>query len=209
VVLGRFQKVMNEVNHKLCLQRGISIVRRFSGGGAVYQDLGNLNYSIALESCHPLLDGLDIIDTFKVFSSGLLAGLKILGLNPVFKPEYGLLLNDKKISGNAQSRRKGIIFHHGTLLINSDLALLTKVLNAPKKDVHSNNVLSNKICVTNINPLLAHKINTDEIKKVLEKGFEKTFNIKLVPRKLTVKQKKTAERLYLNKYSKNEWNYSH
>lgn len=209
VVLGRFQNVAAEVDLDLCRERGIQVVRRFSGGGAVYHDLGNLNYSIAIEKTHPLLNGLDIVGTFRVFSFGVTEGLRKFGLETVFDPPSDLLVGDKKVSGNAQSRRKGIIFHHGTLLVHADLDMLTRALNAPeeKAKTENNGVSSRKRPVMNVWDAIGRRIGIDQVKEALQQGFEKAFGMKLVQSMLTLKEKETAERLYANKYSKGEWNF--
>ncbi len=208
VVIGRYQNVAAEVNLDLCRERGIQVVRRFSGGGAVYHDLGNLNYSIAIKADHPMLKGLSIAETFEVFSSGVARGLEQLGLNAVFDPPSDLLLGNKKVSGNAQSRRKGVIFHHGTVLVHSDLDLLVKVLEAPKQNAEAEGkgVPSRKRPVVNLEEALGRKVGIAEVKGALRCGFEEVFAVKLVSGVLSPDERKNAERLCREKYSRNEWN---
>jgi len=124
VIVGYSQCVEAEVNLELCRSRGIEIVRRITGGGTVYHDLGNLNYSIVITSDHRLVRKLDIQESYGVFLSGVIECLKKFGVSPSFDPPSDLLVHDRKISGNAQVRKRGIILHHGTILVNSDLNLL-------------------------------------------------------------------------------------
>ncbi|MEM2915163.1 MAG: biotin/lipoate A/B protein ligase family protein, partial [Candidatus Bathyarchaeia archaeon] len=196
-----------EVNLDMCREEGVQIVRRFSGGGAVYQDFGNLNYSIAIEADHPFLKGMNIIETFRALSYGVVEGLKEFGIELIFDPPSDLLVKDKKISGNAQSRRKGIIFHHGTLLVNTDLDFLNRILCVPAEKIASGKVTSRKRLVTNLEDEIGCRIEIAKVKEMLLQGFEKVFSIKLIPNMLTPEEKRTADTLYAEKYSKKEWNF--
>jgi lipoate-protein ligase A len=196
-----------EVDLGVCRERSIQLVGRFSGGGAVYHDLGNINYSMAIETNHPLLEGLDIINSYEFFSSGVNGGLKEFGIDSLLDPRSDLLVRNRKFSGNAQSRKRGVIFHHGTLLVNTDLDLLTRVLNAPKEGLKNRRVTSNKRPVTNLAKEVGRVLDTDEIKEALQRGFEKVFSVKLVRGSLSSEEIKGAKRLCNDKYSKKKWNF--
>jgi len=207
VVIGYSQKVGAEVNLGLCESKGIQIVRRFTGGGAVYHDLGNLNYSITVEADYPLFKGMDIIDTYRLFSFGIIEGLREFGVSAVFDPPSDLIIGSRKISGNAQSRKKGVIFHHGTLLVNADLDLLIRVLDVPKEEQGHMKPTSKKRTVANLEDELGYRVRIDTVKEVLRRGFERVFSAKLVPSVLVAEERETAERLFAEKYSQQQWNF--
>jgi lipoate-protein ligase A len=207
VVIGYSQKVEAEVNVKLCGDEGIAIIRRFSGGGAVYHDLGNLNYSIILNADHPVVSGLDIRESYRVFSSGVVEGLRRFGVGPVLHPPSDLLVGKRKISGNAQSRKKGMVLHHGTLLVNSNLNLLAQVLDGSESGVDSGKTASRKGSVMNLVDAIGRRVDMREVKEALRRGFEKAFSIRLVQGMLTPEEEKSAHALYAEKYSRREWNF--
>ena len=206
-VIGYSQKVEAEVNLKLCTDEGIEIVRRFSGGGAVYQDLGNLNYTLVLGADHPIVEGLDIRESYKVLTTGVVEGLKELGIDLVFDPPSDLLAGKRKVSGNAQSRKRRTILHHGTLLVNADLHLLAEVLNAKGDEPKNNKITSKKRQVTNLADETGRHLDMQEVKQALHRGFERAFSVKLVRRQLSPEEEKSAQTLYAEKYSRTEWNF--
>ena len=207
VVIGYAQKIEDEVNLNVCRDRGIQVVRRFSGGGAVYHDLGNLNYTVALEADHKLIKGLDIRESYRVLSSGVVEGLKELEMEAVFDPPSDLLVGDRKISGNAQSRRRGTVLHHGTLLVSADLDLLNEALNVPGKRAEARKVTSRKRPVANIADMVNCCVDVDRVKAVLRRGFERAFGVRLVPQGLIPDEERMAEELCAIKYSMRGWNF--
>ena len=206
-VIGYSQKVEAEVNLRLCRAEGIEIVRRFSGGGAVYQDLGNLNYTLVLDADHPIIEGLDIRESYRVLTAGVVEGLKEFGIDLVFDPPSDLLAGERKLSGNAQSRKKRTIFHHGTLLVNADLHLLAEVLDATGDGPKNNKITSEKRPVTNLADEIGRHVDMQEVKLALHRGFETAFSVKLVRRQLGPEEEESAHAFYAEKYSRREWNF--
>ncbi len=207
VIIGYSQSAEAEVNLPLCRDEGVEVVRRFSGGGAVYHDLGNLNYSIAVEDVHPLVKGLDIRESYEVLCSGVAEGVKEFDVDLIFDPPSDLLVGNRKVSGNAQSRKRDTIFHHGTLLVSADLNLLAKALRSPQGGSAIRTVTSKERPVTNLVDELGHHLEMEEVRRALQRGFEKAFSVKLVRGTLTSKERKAAQSLYAEKYSKAEWNF--
>jgi len=207
VVVGYSQCVEAEVDLELCRAKSIDVVRRITGGGAVYHDLGNLNYSIIIESDHPLVKHLDIQESYDVFLSGVTACLKKFGVNPKIDPPNSLLVQDRKISGNAQVRKKWGILHHGTILVNSDLNTLSKVLKPSRKSKRQRGVPSKRRPVTNLSDEIAHEVSMYAVKETLRRSFEEVFSIKLADSTLTSKEKEAAWVLYNEKYLRREWNF--
>jgi lipoate-protein ligase A len=207
VVIGYSQSVGTEVNLDVCNREEIEVVRRLSGGGTVYQDLGNLNYSVVIESDHPLVKGLDITQSLRTLCSGVVIALKTFGTNPVFESPSNILINNKKVSGNAQARRKNAILHHGTLLVKTNLGLLVDVLNAPNCAGTTKGVVSKKSSVTNLSDELGWQVSMEKVKEHLQQSFEHAFSIHLLKGGLSQSEKEITEKLYEEKYSKKEWTY--
>jgi len=206
-IIGYSQCVEAEVNLDICRKEEVEVVRRFSGGGAVYQDLGNLNYSIAIETDHPLVKGLDITQSLRTLCSGVIMALKTFGTNPVFESPSNILINNKKVSGNAQARRKNTILHHGTLLVNANLDLLVNVFNVPKHAGMIKGVASKRSPITNLSDELGWQVPIEKVKEAVQQGFEHVFSIRLLKDSLSQEEKELAKKLYVEKYSKKEWNY--
>src|SRR5437667_10903392 len=129
IVLGCFQSADLEVNYDACKETGTQVVRRFTGGGAVYHDGGNLNYAISLKKGHPLVPDNDLQLVFQRLSEGTVDGLRSLGVHAEFQPLNVIHVDGKKVSGAAGSVTWGTVVYHGCSLVASDLATLGRVLN--------------------------------------------------------------------------------
>jgi lipoate-protein ligase A len=208
VVIGRFQCVELEVNVKVCKTYGIRIVRRFTGGGAVYHDRGNLNYAISVRNNHSLIPN-DILEIYNILSMGVIEGLRLLQLNAKFAPVNNIQIDDKKISGMAASLNWGVVFLHGSLLVNTNLNVLSEVLDIPERQIALTvrGVRSVKKSVTTIRDEMGRDISMSEVKEALTKGFEDSYGIDLVEEKLTKEEEELALKLYEEKYIKDEWNF--
>lgn len=205
IVIGRFQKVTLEVNLEACKKYGTTIVRRFTGGGAVYHDQGNLNYAISLPKEHPLIHN-NISINFRNFLLGFIEGLEVLGLKVEFKPINKIEANGRKISGAAGCLRWGAFFLHGSMLVSSNLNVLSEVLDAPQDDLASSYVRSIRDRVTTIHNELRTDISIKEVKQALKTGFERSYRVKLIEGMLGKQELTLAEELYQRKYSKEKWN---
>lgn len=147
VVIGKNQNVFAEVNIEYAKEKGINIARRISGGGAVYHDFGNLNFSYISDKEE---EGID----FKRFTTPIINALKKMGLSPELSGRNDILISGKKISGNAQTHFDNRVLHHGTLLYNSDANILSEVLNVDKEKLKAKAIASVKSRITNIKEFL-------------------------------------------------------
>ncbi|MGC8961362.1 MAG: lipoate--protein ligase family protein [Candidatus Bathyarchaeia archaeon] len=210
IILGCHQSVDLEIDKTAWECFRMPIIRRITGGGTVYHDDGNLNYSIYTKVPGSL--GIDVPYKNSEFSRIILVALKRLGLNPVMKG-YSIYVHDRKISGSAGSLRWGCLLHHGTLLMNSNLKLLGLLLKAqeePLGDLHHKGfVRSIPAPVTTLEIELGRPILPGEIKATLKEAFEELFSIKLNPARPTPEELDLALHLYGVKYNRPEWNLMH
>ncbi len=144
IVIGRNQNTFAEINVSEAEDLGVNVVRRMSGGGAVYHDLGNLNYTFISPS-----DGKDFLQ-FKKFTQPVIDLLSSLGVTAELSGRNDILIDGKKISGNAQYVWKNMLLHHGTLMFSTSVDILSKVLNPDKLKIQSKGIASVKSRVTNI-----------------------------------------------------------
>jgi lipoate-protein ligase A len=119
VSIGYFQSLEKEVDTARCAAEGVDVVRRRTGGGAVYHDhAGEITYSvIAKETLFPK----DILASYRLICGWVMDSLALIGISPEFKPINDIIVNGKKISGNAQTRRNGVLLQHGTILYSLDV----------------------------------------------------------------------------------------
>lgn len=201
VSVGYFQSVKQEVNEDNCIKEGIDIVRRRTGGGAVYHDKkGELTYTvIGKQELFPE----DIIESYKVICGSIIKGLKELNIESEFKPINDVIVDGKKISGNAQTRRKKTVLQHGTVLYNVDVEKMFSYLNVSREKVSDKLIKSVKKRVAGILDYSNSSLN--EVEEAMIKGFSESKEFYFGD--YTENEIKLAERLAEEKYKTNEWNY--
>ncbi len=195
VIIGRYQNVYEEVNINYAKKNNINIVRRNSGGGAVYHDLGNLNYSVITD--------FNSNNDIKKFSLPVIQALKELGIEVYFKGRNDIFYKNFKISGNAQYIKDNKMLHHGTLLIQSDLSVLSNVLIPKVKFSDSCSIPSIKTEVCNLNYKSDKKLTIDDIKDKIIKNFP--VDKEYFPSQSELSEVKT---LFETKYKTVQWNYN-
>jgi len=161
IVVGKHQNVLAEINYPFVLGNNIKVARRISGGGTVFHDSGNVNFAYIKN----VNDTAEI--SFKKFTRPVVNALEKLGINAVNSGRNDLLVNDKKISGNAEHIFKKRVLHHGTLLFDSDLSTLGHSIKVVSEKYTDKAVQSNRSIVTNIQPFLKNKISTEEFRKFM------------------------------------------
>src|SRR5713226_3670230 len=179
IVIGCFQSARLEVNIEACKETGTEIVRRFTGGGAVYHDSGNLNYAISLRKGHPLVPGQNLQSVFQRLSEGAVEGLRKLGVKAEFQPVNDIQVDGKKVSGAAGSIRWNAVFHHGCILVNSDLGILGKVLNVPRAKLDVRHVASVQKRVTTVRDELGRDVSTREVRDAIVDGIESCYGVRV------------------------------
>jgi lipoate-protein ligase A len=206
IVIGCFQSARLEVNAEACKETGTEIVRRFTGGGAVYHDGGNLNYAISLRKGHPLVPDQNLQSVFQRLSEGAVEGLRKLGVKAEFQPINDIQVDGRKVSGAAGSIRWNSVFHHGCILVGSDLSILGKVLNVPRVKLEDKHVASVQKRVTTVQDELGRPVSTREVRDDIVDGMESCYGVRVEPGDLTREEVGLAEELYQTKYSRLEWN---
>lgn len=190
VVIGRWQNALKEINLEKANELGIRIVRRTTGGGAVYHDLGNLNFTFILSS-----EDYDVYKQLGIIASAV----KTFGIDATATGRNDLTVGGLKFSGNAFKSAKSKKLHHGTLLISADSSVMSDVLNASPLKLKAKGVDSVKSRVVNLNTLNA-SIDVNSLGKALASSFEKEYGTLT---RLTV-PKNGYEDLSV-KYSSDEW----
>ncbi len=194
VVVGKHQNIFDEIDLDYAKQHNIQIVRRNSGGGSVFHDLGNLNYTF-------LLDRPSKYET-RQFSLPILQALTQIGIKAEFTGRNDLCVQGAKISGTAQYIQGNKILHHGTLLIHSNLDKLSRVLCSKTKITDSRAAHSHKSRVRNLEDILGLKLDIPTIKSAIFNQFSDA--LPYVP---TEQDKKSIELLVREKYQTPQWNY--
>ena len=200
IIIGKHQNAFEEINADYVKKHNINVVRRISGGGAVYHDLNNLNYTIISNE----EKGVDF--DFKTFSQPVIDTLKELGVTAEFSGRNDILIDGKKICGNAQAYIKGRIMHHGCLLFNTELSVLAKALEIPKDIISSNATKSVRSAVDNILPNLPNKISVEEFADKLLAHMKRKFP---AMKEYTFSQQELAEieKNRASKFGTWEWNW--
>ncbi|MGT2846704.1 lipoate--protein ligase [Streptococcus massiliensis] len=169
IIVGRHQNTIEEINRDFVRENGIEVVRRISGGGAVYHDYNNLNYTIISKESE------DKAFDFKSFSTPVIKTLEELGVKAEFTGRNDLEIDGKKFCGNAQAYINGRIMHHGCLLFDVDLSVLSKALKVSKDKIESKGVKSVRARVTNIIDELPEKITVEEFRDLLLDYMKKEY----------------------------------
>ncbi len=213
VVIGRFQCVHKETNLSFCRENSIAIARRFTGGGAVYHDSGNLNFSICTDRTEEYIPRT-LKEIYEFFIGGVADALQTLQIPARFDPERSCIrINDMKITGTAGWLKRGVAFLHGTLLINCELSMLRQSLSPTREQpvflrdrTRVRCMESKRDIVTNISDQVKNCPTNDAIKNAIIRSFEKMSGNSIEPGEVSVEERDTAQVLYQSRYSKSEWN---
>lgn len=198
VIIGRYQNTIEEINEDFIDENNINVVRRNTGGGAVYHDYGNLNYSFIVPSEEKKID-------FETFTKPVIDALKEMGIEAALAGRNDLVVEGKKFSGNAQYTYNGRLLHHGTLLFDADLSTLDKALKMKKGKIESKSIKSVRSKVTNLKPYFNEDVDVNRFKEKLLEHFYKAENLKEY--KVAAEDRKNIEALANEKYRTWKWTY--
>jgi len=205
VTIGYFQSIFEEVYLDYCLSNGIDVVRRITGGGAVFHDEnGEITYSV-VASVNDV--PRDIIDCYGFICGGLIYALESFGLKGEFKPLNDVVVYGKKISGSAQTRRREAILQHGTFMYSTDIQKLVNSLKIVPEKLKDKGVQALEERVITLSKALGRSVCRDEVLQALINGFKRALNVDFVISDLTESEWELAKKLAREKYSCRDWNY--
>ena len=199
IIVGKHQNSYAEVNHKFVLEHNIPIARRITGGGAVYHDLGNLNFTFITKVDH--FDSIDIAS----YIMPIVEALNRIGLDARLSDRNSITIDGKKISGTAEAFANKKLLCHGTLLFNSDLNMLKEALKPPNITVETKSVKSIPSVVANIKDFSEQKYDLSTFKKKLINQIFSDMPYKEYS--LTENDINNIEKLAKEKFSTWDWIY--
>ena len=199
VIIGKYQNTLAEINQPYVEAHKIKVVRRLSGGGAVFHDLGNLNYTYITDAGE--LETLNM----RAFCEPIVKALAEFGVTAEINGRNDMTIHGKKFSGNAQYIRHGRVMHHGTLLYNSDLSAVSKALQVDLEKIRAKGMESVRSRVTNIRRYLKEDVPLFAFREMLlafiRRGTESEEYA------FSEKDLREIERIQQERYDTWEWNY--
>ncbi|WP_303969791.1 lipoate--protein ligase [Sporosarcina ureae] len=200
IIIGKNQNTVEEINTEFVDRQGIHVVRRLSGGGAVYHDKGNLNFSFITK------DNGESFRNFKKFTEPVTDALAKMGIKAELLGRNDILIDGRKISGNAQFATGDRMFSHGTLLFDTDMEGVVNSLKVKKDKIESKGIKSIRSRVANISEFLEEPISIEQFRQeILNSMFDGEENIEY--RVLTDEDWTKIRELSAQRYGNWEWNY--
>ncbi len=203
VSIGYFQSIYEDVNVEECRRNGVDVVRRITGGGAVYHDKeGEITYSIVIpSSLYP-----DIMESYHAICDAISKALKSVGLNAEHAGINDIVVNGKKISGSAQTRRNDMLLQHGTILLKVDIKKMFSMLNVSEKKIEDKEIKRIEDRVTSVEREFGKAIDGEEIVNEMIYSFSEMLDAETYEEWLTEDEINNAE-LLREKYESKEWNF--
>ncbi|MBE6671762.1 MAG: lipoate--protein ligase [Ruminococcaceae bacterium] len=200
VIIGKNQNAYAEIDLEYVEKNNIKVVRRLTGGGAVFHDIGNINYTfIVPESEKATLD-------FERFTRPVIKAIEALGVeNVCLSGRNDIMIGEQKISGNAQTQYNGKTLHHGTLLYSADLSKLAGALRVDPEKIKSKGIKSVRNRVGNISEYISEKLDTEEFMSYLEGYISKETDSDII--EFSDEDMQKIQQLSDSKYSTWEWNF--
>ena len=208
--IGRNQSMQQEVDIEACKKLGVDYVRRITGGGAVFHDyMGEITYSIVAKKENLL--PVDIDETFRILCKGIIIALGDFGLNAQHGVFHcpSIFVGDRKISGSAQTIKKGVVLQHGTVLLHYDPELMYNILKVKVPGYKSKVVSSVYQKVTTLEQEVKRSYDFEMVKNALIEGYKKGLNTSFDLETLTEHESRMAQQLVIEKYKTDEWNFKY
>ena len=199
IIIGKHQNTAAEINQSFVRENGVRVVRRLSGGGAVYHDMGNLNFTFIADA-----GDMDTIN-FRLFCQPVVAALASLGVHAEINGRNDMTIDGQKFSGNSQYIKEGRVMHHGTIMFDSDLDRVAQALRVDQEKIAAKGVASVRSRVTTVRQHMPHPVTLEEFRRVLldnilaqQPGEEYVF---------TEADKAQIAQLRERRYAAWDWNY--
>jgi lipoate-protein ligase A len=205
VSIGYFQSLKEEVDIDACKDLGVEFVRRITGGGAVFHDK-ELTYSIIIPETN-LKVPKNILESYRRICGAVIKGLKQLWIESKYAPINDIIVNNKKISGSAQTRKLKTVLQHGTILLDVDVDKMFRLLKVPNEKIKDKMIADVKQRVTSIKHVSGNFVSFSDVTDAMQTGFEQEFGIELVSGILTKEEIDLAKKFEKECFSTNNWNY--
>lgn len=212
VSIGRFQTLDDQVYINECKKHGVDIVRRISGGGSVYHDSnGEVTYSIVVKLSDLGFKDLDLLSAYQKICSGINEAVRIIGAKSEYLPPKpkrcpNLVISGKKISGNSQTSKKGVLLQHGTFMIDLNHKDMFTFLKVPWAKTLEEVLVVSKKKLTSARQELGFDFSTNDAYLALVEGFEKALKIQTVESGLTKFENNLVKTLKKERFLTEEWN---
>lgn len=205
ISIGYFQSLDEEIDLDFCERIGVDYVRRITGGGAVFHDT-ELTYSIVVPESYPSVPK-NIMDSYGRICGAVIKGLGFLGINSSYAPINDIVVDGRKISGNAQTRKMRTVLQHGTVLMDVDVDRMFSLLMVPSEKIRDKLISDVKQRVTSIKKVLGKDVVFDDVAVSMKKGFEEEFDVELVEGSLTDSETALAKKIEKDRFSSKDWNH--
>ncbi len=199
IIVGKHQNTAEEINADFVRQRGIKVVRRLSGGGAVYHDMGNLNFTFIMDAGETR--ALDLT----LFCQPVAQALQRLGVDAQVNGRNDITIDGQKFSGNSQYLKGGRIMHHGTILFDSDLSVVSQALQVSRDKIESKGVQSVRSRVTTVKPYLQGNVSLATFQALLLEAI--SDGTPMEEYHFTPQDLAAVQTLRDNRYATWDWNY--
>ncbi|MFO1443495.1 lipoate--protein ligase family protein [Bacillus sp. Bva_UNVM-123] len=226
--IGYFQKVEKEINMEAVKKHKLGFVRRPTGGRGVLHE-HELTYSVIVSEEHPNMPQ-SVTEAYRVISEGILKGFHHLGMEAYFavpktieereslkNPRsavcfdapswYELVVEGRKVAGSAQTRQKGVILQHGSILLDIEEEKLFSLFNYPNERVKERMQKAFKNKAVAINEISKTRVTLEQAKEAFKKGFEEGLHIELEPYELSVDEMAYVTKIAKERYEQDEWNF--
>ena len=200
IIIGKHQNTLAEINERYVREQGIRVVRRLSGGGAVYHDLGNLNFTVIADAEGDALD-------FGRFCDIVIRALARVGIRAERNGRNDMTIDGKKFSGNAQYIRNCRVMHHGTILFDSNGEVLSNALQVDPAKIRAKGIKSVRSRVTNVRPYLPRDLSLEDFRGILLESILEQFPGEAYT--LTPEDLEAITAIRENRYGTWDWNYGH
>jgi lipoate-protein ligase A len=205
ISIGYFQSLQEEVDLDTCNQLGVEYVRRITGGGAVFHE-NELTYSIVIPESHHQIPK-NIMKSYGRICGAIINGLRHVNIHSKYVPINDIVVDGKKISGSAQTRKLKTILQHGTVIIDVDVDRMFSLLKVPNEKIKDKLIMDVKQRVTSIKHVLGKELDFYQLADSIKKGFEEEFNVNLVEDSLTDSEIDLTKKFENELFSTKEWNH--